>query len=91
MSDMNEKKLYIWRLASFLHTHRMTMSADELADHLNRNNFKTSYGTEYEGKRGTYRLIRETWHWVHHDLGLVGEAKGIAEAYVKPDGSHAWD
>lgn len=90
MNEMNQKKLYIWRLAAFLHANRMTMSGEELADHLNRNNFKTSYGIEFQGGRGTYKLIRETWEWVHHDLGLQDEAKAIAEAFVKPDGTHAW-
>ena len=31
---MNEKKLYIWRLASFLHSQKMIMSGEELAEHL---------------------------------------------------------
>jgi hypothetical protein len=50
---MNEKKIYIWRLATFLHANSMLMSGEELAEHLNRNKFLTSYGTEYEGERGT--------------------------------------
>jgi hypothetical protein len=58
---MNRKKLYIWQLAVFLNTHGMRMSGEELADHLNRNNFLTSYGQEYQGGKGTYRLISQTW------------------------------
>jgi hypothetical protein len=61
---MNKKKHYIWQLASFLANHEMTMSAEELADHLNRNHFLTSYGAEYQGGRGTYKLITETWKWL---------------------------
>ena len=68
----------------------MTMSADELAAHLNRNNFKTGYETAYEGGRGTYTLIQATYRWVHDELGLADEAAAIAEAFVKPDGTHAW-
>ncbi|MHC1775730.1 MAG: hypothetical protein AB9834_09985 [Lentimicrobium sp.] len=60
---MNQKKYYIWQLASFLSYHKMHMSGEELADHLNRNDFLTNYGTEYQGGRGTYTLIRETWNW----------------------------
>jgi hypothetical protein len=41
---MNSKKLYIWRLASFLRQHDMKMSGEELADHLNRNKFLTAHG-----------------------------------------------
>jgi len=88
---MNKKKHYIWKLASFLHSHGMTMSAEELADHLNRNNFLTSYGTEYQGGRGTYKLIRETWDWVQNGLQLPEEAVKIAEAFVKADGTYAYN
>jgi hypothetical protein len=91
MNEMNAKKLYVWRLAKFLHSYVMVISADELAAHLNRNGFTTGYGEEFQGGRGTYTLIRETWRWVHDDLGLEDESEAIAGAYVKPDGSHAWD
>lgn len=88
---MNEKKLYVWRLGAFLAENKMRMSGEELADHLNRNDFFTSYGSEYKGKRGTYKLIQETWRWVNDELGLADEAKKVAEAYVKPDGSYAYE
>jgi hypothetical protein len=88
---MNEKKHYIWKLACFLYEYNMKMSGEELADHLNRNNFLTSYGSEYEGKRGTYTLIQATWKWVTHDLNLPNEAKKIAESYIKPDGTFAYE
>ena len=91
MSKMHEKKLYIWKLGVFLYSNNMVMSGEELADHLNRNNFLTSYGTEYQGGRGTYKLIKETWRWVNDDLDLQGDANKIAEAFVKPDGSFAYE
>ncbi|MCC7302336.1 MAG: hypothetical protein IT233_06820 [Bacteroidia bacterium] len=87
---MNKKKLYVWQLATFLSNHNMRMSGEELADHLNRNNFLTNYGTEYQGGRGTYTLIRETWNWLQHDLQLPDQAEKIADAFVKPDGSYAY-
>jgi len=87
---MNKKKLYIWHLADFLSRHEMRMSGEELAAHLNRNNFMTEYGTEYQGGRGTYTLIHQTWNWLQHDLQLTEEAKKVAEAFVKPDGSYAY-
>ncbi|MCF6366594.1 MAG: hypothetical protein L3J35_10375 [Bacteroidales bacterium] len=87
---MNEKKLYIWKLAEFLAQHEMTMSGEELADHLNRNDFLTSYGTEYAGGRGTYRLIKQTWSWLYNDLTLHDEAEKVAIAFVKPDGNYAY-
>jgi hypothetical protein len=88
---MNEKKTYIWRLATFLHHHGMTMSGDELADHLNRNEFLTSYGSEYAGGRGTYTLIRKTWEWLEQDLGLPAEAEHVARAFVRPGGGYAYE
>lgn len=91
MNEMNQKKLYIWRLAVFLHQYEMKMSGEELADHLNRNNFLTSYGEEYQGGRGTYKLIGETWNWINNELGLEDEAKKIAFAFVKKDGTYPWD
>ena len=88
---MNEKKAYIWRLATFLHANSMVMSGEELAEHLNRNKFLTSYGTEYEGGRGTYRLISQTWKWLNTELGLTKEAEHVALAFVKPDGRPAYE
>ena len=58
---MNRKRMYIWRLAALLAEYGMTMSGEELAAHLNRNNFLTEYGTPYAGARGTYKLIDEVW------------------------------
>jgi hypothetical protein len=92
MNEMNQKKLYVWRLATFLHSHGMVMSAAELAEHLNRNNFRTGYDTEFSPLgRGPYNIIRATWHWLNDDLRLEDEARNVALAYVKPDGTHAWD
>ena len=91
MNQMNAKKIYIWKLADFLCQHSMKMSGRELAAHLNRNNFLTSYDTEYEGGRGIYRLIRETWRWLNDELGLPDEARKVAEAYVTPDGRYAYE
>lgn len=88
---MEKKKYYIVQLASFLVANKMKMSGEELAEHLNRNNFLTSYGTEYQGGRGTYKLIRDTYHWLENDLKLSDEAQKVALAFVKPDGSFAYN
>lgn len=88
---MNEKKLYIWKLADFLSLHKMVMSGEELAKHLNRNNFMTSYGSKYKGGRGTYKLIKETWSWLNDDLKLKNEAKKVAGAFVQKDGSYPYE
>lgn len=85
-----DKKEYIKRLATFLHDNGTTMAANELAEHLNRNNFKTGYGTEYEGGRGTYTLIHATYDWLVAS-GQQTEADNVAEAFPKPDGNYAFD
>lgn len=91
MNDMSRKKLYIWRLAQFLSINEKKMSVSELADHLNRNGFRTSYGEQYAGERGTLRLISMTYRWIDAELGLGGdEATPIAVAFVKRDGSYAY-
>jgi hypothetical protein len=68
----------------------MTMSGPELAEHLNRNNFLTSYGTEYEGGRGIYRLISQTYKWLK-ELGLEEEAGNFPMAYVQGNGEYPWE
>ena len=91
MNAMNEKKLYVWRLATFLRSNDKTMDGDELADHLNRNRFRTAQGTPFEHGRGIYKLIHETFNWINNELELEDEAHKVASAYVQPDGKHAWD
>lgn len=59
-----DKKEYIKRLADFLVSNGTTMTGENLADHLNWNNFKTSYNTTYAGSRGTYTLIHATYDWL---------------------------
>lgn len=89
-TKIQKKRLYVWQLAAFLSQYEMTMSGEELADHLNRNRFFAGTGERYKGGRGTYTLIRETWKWVHNELELPQEAKKVAEAFVKPNGEYAY-
>lgn len=91
MKNRNEKFLYIWRLSRFLYENGKTMSGEELAMHLNRNEFKTSYGTEYEGGRGTYRLVAAVWEWLQNDLKLSEEAKMVASSFVNSENLYAFD
>lgn len=90
MNQMNAKKFYIWKLADFLCQHDMKMSGEELAEHLNRNDFLTSYGTEYAGGQGTYRLISTVYTWLD-ELDLPNEAGKVAKAYVTADGHYAYE
>lgn len=87
---MNKKKLYIWKLADFLDANEKIMSGEELATHLNRNNFETSYGSHFEGKRGIYTLIKYTYDWLT-DMNLSSEASKVATVYVTKDGGYAYE
>ena len=65
------------------------MSGRELADLLNRNGHKTSYGTLYKGGRGVYALIRESYRWFRQNEELE-KSDAIAKAFVKEDGTYAY-
>jgi hypothetical protein len=88
-NSMNQKKMYVAKLAAFLASHNMTMSCPELVDHLNRNNFLTGYEEEYKGER-TYRLIQETYNWLKR-LELVDDANNFPLAFVNDNGELVWD
>jgi len=90
VNEMNSKKMYLVKLANFLTANQMTMSGQELVDHLNRNKIMTSYGTEYQGGRGIFKLLSETYHWLD-SLGLDEEMKLFPKAFVQDDGEYPWD
>ena len=89
--DPRETKTYVWRLAQFLAEQAKVMSGRELADHLNRNEIRTTYGERYAGGRGIYKLVRETYKWLAEGLGLEEEAEKVAVSFVKDDGTYAYE
>lgn len=56
---------------------------------LNALNYKTNYGTEYAGGRGSYRLIQGTYHRLEA-AGKAEIARVVAESFVQPDGRYAY-
>jgi hypothetical protein len=84
------KKEYIGHLANVLVSNNTTMTGENIAHHLNEIGFKTSYGTEYEGGRGTYKLISDTYDWFVAK-GKQADADNIAHAFTKPDGTYAYN
>ncbi|MGB5446167.1 MAG: hypothetical protein WBM99_11740 [Psychromonas sp.] len=84
---MDIKKQYISDLATFLSNQDKVMSAEELASHLNRNGFRTSYDSKYKGGLGTYKLIKSTWS-DHYLAGEKIEADNVAAAFVKPSDAY---
>ena len=85
-----DKREYISRLAKTLAENGTRMSGKELAQHLNRNGFKTSYGAEYSGGRGTYRLLSSTYKWLVQN-NRQKDADNVATAFPKPDGTYAYE
>jgi hypothetical protein len=85
-----EMRNYVAALAVFLREHRKVMSGKELAEHLNRNGFQTSYGTPYWGGRGTYNMVRCMYVWLEKD-GRLAEASAVAQAFVTPEGGYAYE
>lgn len=84
-----DKKDYITKLGEFLTDNGTTMSVSELAEHLNRNNFKTNYGSEYQGKRGTYTLVDAVYDELANN-GNQAMADKVARAFPKNDGTYAY-
>jgi hypothetical protein len=84
------KKEYIGHLANALVGKKTTMTAKTLANHLNEIGFETSYGTEYAGGHGTYTLIHSTYDWFVSN-GNQANADKVAQTFVKPDGTYAYE
>jgi hypothetical protein len=88
--DPSETRGYVWRLARFLVEQSKVMSGRELAEHLNRNGVRTTYGERYAGGRGIYTLVRETYKWLER-MALQEDADKVAASFVKEDGTYAYE
>jgi hypothetical protein len=67
----------------------VTIPVPDLAPRLTAAGHLTGYGTPYKGGRGTYRLVRATYHRLIR-AGLRAEAEMVARAFTRPDGRWAW-
>jgi hypothetical protein len=92
-TDPSRPKAYVWRLARFLAEQGKVMSVPvpELAEHLNRNGMRTTYGERYVGGRGVYTLVRQTYNWLADGMHLQEEAEKVAVSFVKDDGTYAYE
>ncbi len=87
----NDKKIYILKLANFLHSNSKVMSGHELIEHFNRNGIQTEAGNNFLPGRGIYTVIKHTHDYFFFELGLPVEADKIAKSFVNESGSHPWD
>ena len=91
MEQPQDIKEFIWALSKELRAMERTMDVPVLAERLNAAGFRTRYGHEYQGLRGTYRLVRLAWQWVESRNGKES-GKPIADAFVLPSsGKPAWE
>lgn len=86
---MDLKKSHIYNLALLLNGSKSQMTAADLAANLNAHGFTTSYGTPYQGMRGTYTLLHSTYEVVERAYGRA-QAAIIANTFTKPNGTFAW-
>jgi len=75
--------------AKCLSATQQTMTGNRLAATLNGNGHLTSYGTPYQGGRGTYRLIRLTYDWCQRNGDPMG-AEMVAKSFVNAKGQYAY-
>ena len=65
------------------------MSVPALVQLANRAGYRTNYGAEFSGGRGSYRLVRGAYDRAKK-RGDDEAATQIAEAFRKPDFSYAY-
>lgn len=86
----NTKYEFVAWVAEELQKRDSVMSVPMLMSLLNDLNYQTDYGTEYAGKRGSYRLIRGAYHRLKA-AGKMESARAVAESFVQPDGRYAYN
>ncbi|WP_269538053.1 hypothetical protein [Cerasicoccus fimbriatus] len=80
-------ELVAW-VAKELNKHGAFMSVPSFVQMANELGYRTDYGTEYSGGRGSYRLIRGAyWRYFEREPNT---ARAIAEAFRKPDFTYAY-
>ena len=65
------------------------MSVPTLVSLANAQGYRTNYGTEFSGGRGSYKLVSGTYHRLAA-AGHAGRAKNVAVAFRKPNFEYAY-
>jgi hypothetical protein len=88
-----DKFTFITWIAEELTKREAFMSVPALAGLLNDRGEETSYGTNYNGGRGTYTLVRSAYHRVKKLGTAEGDAKAhnIAVAFRRPNFEYAYN
>ena len=65
------------------------MTVPLLSRVLTEADFHPTYGGNYQGGRGSYRML--SWFYRHFKNKKPDVAEAIAEAFKKPNGEYAYD
>jgi hypothetical protein len=86
-TDATKFELVEW-IAQELKKRDSYMSVPALTSILNKLGCRTNYGSEYSGKRGSYRLVRATYRRLH--ARNPDEAALVAQAFRRPNFEYAY-
>jgi hypothetical protein len=86
---MNRQKQFVRDLAKLCDCYGLRLLAESLAALLNGAQISTTYGSSYKGKRGTFRLVKQTFRELMR-LGQPAEAAMVAGAFTWADGTYAY-
>ncbi len=89
ITDQPDKYKALEWIAEELNKYQAFMSIPVVAQLLNELGYRTDYGTEYAGGRGSYRLVRGAYHRCVAQGDSVG-ADRIARVFRKPDFTYAY-
>lgn len=86
---MQELKTKLEDLGVFLNDNNLTMSFKQLADLLNTNGYRTQQGFEYEGTRGTAKIIGDIYKELVSN-GKIEKSEKFRLAFVGKNGELAY-
>lgn len=86
---MTEKQRVVLGLAALANVEGRTITASNLAKALNSLGYRTRYKTEYQGKRGTYTLVKAVYYVVLDECGEE-MATVVSKAFVNDKGEYVY-
>jgi hypothetical protein len=85
----SDKYIFVTWVASELRKRDTFMSVPALCNLLNQKGYRTNYGTEYLGGRGSYKLLSGTY-WRLKNAGNHTDAENVALAFRRPNFEYAY-
>jgi len=85
-----DKYAFVDWVAEELRKRGTFMSVPTLVTLVNAQGYRTNYGTEFSGGRGSYKLVSGTYHRLE-DAGHFDRARNVAVAFRKPNFEYAYN